>query len=318
MRTTHIPQLSVIVPSFGCASTIAELIRRLVALENYVDGLELIVVDDESKDGSWQLVSALSESYKNLVCIRLPRNRGQHYAVAVGIERSSGEYVATIDCDLEFSPEEIVEMLAKLEDSVDCVVASTRVPRDRRMLRQILRNLYHQVMTSIYGAEVLSSKSIAYSFLVARGKAIRDAFRGRPLADPVSTKLLASEMQITTHPITPAIREFGTSSYRLSENLQIVTKSILGAGRGSEIFTIRLSIALVIGTSLTAACWLLMGAIQVNSVLRDIALLATIATSAAATMAVMLALVTHLTTSIVSEIRSLRLDESKRDGTSEN
>ena len=78
MSTKRIPQLSVIVPSFGCAGTIAELISRLLALENYVDGLEVIVVDDESKDGSWQIVGELSESHGKLTGSRLPRNRGQH------------------------------------------------------------------------------------------------------------------------------------------------------------------------------------------------------------------------------------------------
>lgn len=305
-------------PSFGCAGTIVEMINRLLALENYVDGLEVIVVDDESKDGSWQIVSELSKGHRNLTVIRLPRNRGQHYAVAVGIGRSSGEFVATIDCDLEFEPEQIVQMLAKLGDTADCVIASTPESRDRRLLRRLLRNLYHRVMTSISGNEALSAKSLAYSFIAARGEAIRSAFRGLPLADPVSTKLLVSDMHLTTHPVTRAIRRHGASSYRLSENLQIVSKSILSSGRGSELFAIRLSIALAVATSLTGACWLLFGLMQVNSILRDIALLATIGTLATTTISAMLVLATHLMTSILSEIRSLRLDESERDSPSEN
>ena len=313
MSTRRIPQLSVIVPSFGCAGTIGELISRLLALEIYVDGLEVIVVDDESKDGSWQIVSELSKGHRNLTGIRLPRNRGQHYAVAVGISRSSGEFVATIDCDLEFEPKQIMQMLAKLGDTADCVIGSTSELRDRRLSRRLLRNLYHRVMIAISGNEALSAKTLAYSFIAARGEAIRSAFRGLPLADPVSTKLLISDMQLTTHPVTRAIREHGTSSYRLSENLQIVSKSILASGRGSELFAIRLSIALAVGTSLTGACWLLLGVIQVDSILRDVALLATLGSLATTTFGAMLVLATHLMTSILSEIRSLRFDESERD-----
>lgn len=318
MSTKRIPQLSVIVPSFGCAGTIAELISRLLALENYVDGLEVIVVDDESKDGSWQIVGELSESHGNLTGIRLPRNRGQHYAVAVGIGRSSGEFVATIDCDLEFEPEQIVQMLAKLGDTADCVIASATELRDRHLLRRLLRNLYHRVMTSISRNETLSSKSLAYNFIAAKGEAIRSTFRGLPLSDPVSTKLLASDMQITTHLVTRANRQHGTSSYRLSENLQIVSKSILSSGRGGEIFAIRLSIALAVGTFLTGACWLILGLIKVKSIFRDITLLMTLSTLALTTMGATLVLATHLMTSFLTEIRSLQLAESERDSSSEN
>lgn len=317
MNTRRSPQLSVIVPSFGCVGTIAELICRLQALEDLVDGLEIIVVDDESKDGSWQIVSALSEGHENLTGIRLPRNRGQHYAVAIGIGRSSGEFVATIDCDLEFEPELIPKMLAKLGDNADCVIASVSEMRDRRVLRRILRNLYHRVMALISRDKSLNSSLLAYSFIAAKGEAIRSAFRGLPLADPISTKLLISDMQLTIHPVTRAIREHGTSSYRLSENLQIVIKSILSSGRGAEIFAIRLSIVLVVASSLTGACWLMLGMIQVKPIFRDLAFLATLGTLTAAIMGVMLTFATHLMTSLLTEIRFIHREEPKRNDLSE-
>jgi len=313
MSTIRIPELSVVVPSFGCAETLTDLVNRLLALKKHTDQLEVIIVDDESKDGSWQITSDLSAAHENVKGIRLPRNRGQHYAVAIGIGLSSGEYVATIDCDLEFEPEQIVQMLTKLGDAADCVIASADSKSEKRLLRRLLRRLYHRVMSSISGTESLSPESLVYNFIVAKGEAIRDLFRGLPLADPISTKLLASEMQLTTHSVSRKRRTSSPSSYRLSENLQIVCKSILSSGRGGEIFATRLVISLAVGTFLSGASWLLLGLVQADSIFRDLTLLAMLGTLALTIVGSFLVLTIHVMTSLLSEIRALRFDEPERN-----
>lgn len=79
---------------------------------------EMIFVDDGSRDGSWTTLKKIKEQYgEKIVAIRLAKNFGQHSATFCGFNFAKGSYVITIDDDLQCPPEEIPNLIGKMEES---------------------------------------------------------------------------------------------------------------------------------------------------------------------------------------------------------
>lgn len=115
--------ISVVVPLYNERESLAELVAWIgrVARENDLS-YEVIMVDDGSRDGSWQEIERLSALYPAIRAIRFARNYGKSAALYCGFEAAAGEVVFTMDADLQDSPDEIPEMRRMiLEDGYDLV-----------------------------------------------------------------------------------------------------------------------------------------------------------------------------------------------------
>lgn len=115
--------ISVVVPLYNERESLAELVAWIdrVARENNLS-YEIIMVDDGSRDGSWQEIERLSALYTAIRAIRFARNYGKSAALYCGFEAAAGEVVFTMDADLQDSPDEIPEMRRMiLEDGYDLV-----------------------------------------------------------------------------------------------------------------------------------------------------------------------------------------------------
>ena len=103
--------ISVVVPLYNERESLAELVAWIdrVARENNLS-YEVIMVDDGSRDGSWQEIERLSALYPAIRAIRFARNYGKSAALYCGFDAAAGEVVFTMDADLQDSPDEIPEM----------------------------------------------------------------------------------------------------------------------------------------------------------------------------------------------------------------
>jgi glycosyltransferase involved in cell wall biosynthesis len=109
------PHLSIVIPLFDAALTLPALYHELVALE-IVGGFELILVNDGSRDETEAIALKLTrESRIPMTFLSLARNFGEHNAVLAGLRASSGQYVVTMDDDLQNPPSEVVKLLAVSE-----------------------------------------------------------------------------------------------------------------------------------------------------------------------------------------------------------
>lgn len=108
---------SVVVPIYNSARIIDELYNRIKAeFENVIhEDFELVLVDDFSKDDSFTVMQRLGEMDERVKYIRLAKNHGQQKAVLCGIEHTSGDFIVTMDDDLQHPPEEIPKLIAKME-----------------------------------------------------------------------------------------------------------------------------------------------------------------------------------------------------------
>jgi dolichol-phosphate mannosyltransferase len=121
--------LSVVIPVFNEAESLAELYRQLrrVELDEHSDA-QLVFVDDGSTDGSWQIIVRLAASDPQVLGIRFRRNFGKAAALAAGFQVARGERIVTLDGDLQDDPAEIPRLLDKLDEGFD-VVSGWKQPR---------------------------------------------------------------------------------------------------------------------------------------------------------------------------------------------
>ncbi|MBT4733107.1 glycosyltransferase family 2 protein [Candidatus Woesearchaeota archaeon] len=122
--------LSIVIPCFNEEEVIGETIDRLLYFCNKIENIniELIFVDDGSKDNTLVLLKKISETDNRVKIISLARNFGHQVAVTAGIDSTNGDAVVLIDADLQDPPEVIGDMIHKWREGYD-VVYGTRTDR---------------------------------------------------------------------------------------------------------------------------------------------------------------------------------------------
>ena len=124
--------LSVVVPLYNEDESLPELvewIERVVTQHNF--SYEIILVDDGSKDGSWDIIEQLSASSPNVIGISFMRNYGKSAALYTGFEAAQGDVVITMDADMQDSPDEIPTLYHMIkEDGYDVVSGWKKVRHD--------------------------------------------------------------------------------------------------------------------------------------------------------------------------------------------
>lgn len=97
------------------------------ALRDLQSPFEIIVVDDGSEDTTWDILTCLAATEKNLRIIRLQKNQGKGAALKAGVHEAKGDFIAFLDADLATHPRELLQGFALL-DQADIAIGSRRVP----------------------------------------------------------------------------------------------------------------------------------------------------------------------------------------------
>ena len=120
-------RLSVIVPVYNEEDCIPPLVAELVALEQQLPDLEVLLVDDGSTDNTWPRIVEATATHPCLRGIRCAENRGQSSAMLVGLRSATGDGLATMDGDLQNNPANLPAMVEALADcDVVCGYRATR------------------------------------------------------------------------------------------------------------------------------------------------------------------------------------------------
>jgi glycosyltransferase involved in cell wall biosynthesis len=143
---------SVVLPVYNSAAVVGETIDRTVAFfEGHGWDYELVLVNDGSHDQSWDVLCEKAPANPHIIAINLLRNYGQHTALFCGFQRSTGDYLITIDDDLQNPPEEIIHLINKAREGHDLVFGRFREKKHdwyRRLgsllIRAINRGVFHQ------------------------------------------------------------------------------------------------------------------------------------------------------------------------------
>lgn len=120
----NILKTSIILPTFNEKENIVDLVKSIN--ENVKGDKEILVVDDNSPDGTWKLVEDLiaEKNIPNLRLIRRLRDKGLTKSIWDGIQNATGEVVVWMDCDFSMPPEDIPNLLKKITEGYDIVAGS--------------------------------------------------------------------------------------------------------------------------------------------------------------------------------------------------
>ncbi len=174
MIPTRRPRLSVIVPCLDEELNVPELARRV--LETFdaggVDG-ELLLVDDGSRDATWQRIEELASCHPHrVVGVRHEGNRGIAAAWKTGLAASRGELVAVMDADLQYQPEDLLRLHRELEShDVDIVQGYRSLAFRERGGRYWLSRGLNALLNTTFGMQLRDNKS---GFFMCKRTVMRD------------------------------------------------------------------------------------------------------------------------------------------------
>ena len=113
-------EISIVVPLYNEEESLSELVDQIKKSLPY-RSFELIFVDDGSNDSSWDVIEQLVEVNSEVKGISLGVNQGKSYALQAGFNEVKGQYIVTLDADLQDDPAEIEQMICSLESGYDLV-----------------------------------------------------------------------------------------------------------------------------------------------------------------------------------------------------
>jgi len=110
--------VSIVIPCYRSERSIELLVDKLATLPLTI---EVILVDDESPDGTWEAIGRCCQKHDFVTGYSLARNVGQHNALLVGIRKARYSTIVTMDDDLQYDPADIPKMVSALEEGADLV-----------------------------------------------------------------------------------------------------------------------------------------------------------------------------------------------------
>jgi dolichol-phosphate mannosyltransferase len=157
-------QLSVVIPVYNESSLVEELIRRVtINVKKITEDFEIIIVDDGSKDQTWELIGKEAKKENRVKGVKFSRNFGHHYAITAGLHTSTGDWVVVMDGDLQDRPEVIPDLYSKAQSGFDVVFVS-RKNRPESIGYRILQRVYYSLLNKMSGMD-FDSKQANFSII---------------------------------------------------------------------------------------------------------------------------------------------------------
>jgi glycosyltransferase involved in cell wall biosynthesis len=199
--------LTVITPVFNERATVAEVIRRMRAVELPV-ALQIIVVDDGSSDGTDKVLAALEDSTVRVMTH--PRNLGKGAAIRTGLSEAKGDLVMVQDADLEYDPDDWPKLLEPILRGKARVVYGSRFTGERKNMLPLhwIGNRLLSLLTNVLYSSTLSDMETCYKLFdaeVLEGiTVVSNRFEFEP---EITAKVLRRGYRIYEVPISYAGRE---------------------------------------------------------------------------------------------------------------
>lgn len=217
--------LSVVVPIYNSANILPALIDRLESnLPQLARNYELILVNDSSRDNSWEIIQQLTQKHDWVRGFCLMRNYGQHNALLCGIRAARYEVIVTMDDDLQHPPEEIPKLLTELSSGYD-VVYGTPQQDKHDFWRSVASTITKIVLQNAMGAKTARRVSAFRAFRAH----LRNAFADyRDSFVSIDVLLTWGTSRFNAIPVAHHARAEGKSNYTLVKLMTHAINMITG------------------------------------------------------------------------------------------
>ena len=233
--------ISVVVPCYGCREAIPELYARLVnVLEKENKSFEIILVNDDCPQNSWEEINKLCNCDKRVVGIKLSRNFGQMKAITAGLCQTCGDYVIVMDCDLQDRPEFIPNFIQKIEEGYDVVFSKRKGRKDSKMVRFLSKSfykVYNHFSDMKYDFEV-------GNYSIAKREVVDNFLKMQEQSRDYVMFLMWLGYNATTIEIEGDERFSGESSYTFRKKVQLATSIIIEQSNKPLFISVRIGFLL--------------------------------------------------------------------------
>jgi len=217
--------ISAIIPVYNSESTLSQVVERLLpVLSSLSAEHEVVLVDDCSRDSSWQVVQNLAEQHPQVRGIHMMRNFGQHNALLCGIRAARYEICVTLDDDGQNPPEEIPALVAKLEEGYDVVYGSPN-KEQHGLWRDLASIIMKIVLANIMGAETARRASPFRAFYTRSREAFAN-FQGPQVS--IEVLLTWGAARFTSIQVDHHERLAGTSNYSFRKLVHLALTMLTG------------------------------------------------------------------------------------------
>ena len=146
-------KISIVIPVYNEVESLKQLYNELRKVLSVYESYQIIFVDDGSSDGSVDLIRKIIENDINTKIIQFHRNYGKSAALAEGFKNADGEYIVTMDADLQDDPNEIPHLVKKLEEGFD-LVSGWKKDRKDPLSKKIPSKLFNFITKLFTGVKI--------------------------------------------------------------------------------------------------------------------------------------------------------------------
>ncbi len=243
------PEISIVIPVYNEEESLPQLFKELYpVMENLNRKYEIIFINDGSQDKSFAMLYDFQKQHeKTIRVVDLNGNFGQHMAITSGFANVRGNYVITLDADLQNPPEEIPKLIAKMDEGYD-VVGTYRQHRHDPLFRKVASRFVNKATNRISGLHISDYGCMLRGYSRRIVDIIVQSRESTTFIPALGQKFAVNPIEI---PVAHREREFGESKYsffrllRLNFDLmtsfsiaplQMVTMSGMGISLLSIIF----------------------------------------------------------------------------------
>lgn len=217
---------SVVIPCYRSGAWLPQLVERIWStMTALAEPFELLLVNDASTDDTWRVIEQLCRGQPGVRGFDLLSNAGQFRATICGLEHARGEFIVTMDDDLQHRPEDIPKLIRAIQTDpeIDCVVAAYTRKR-HGAIRNLGSALYHRLEAALYGGRPGLKMT---AFRVMR-RPVALAICAHRTARPVlAALLLGSTRRIVNVEVDHQARPRGTSGYRPARLIGVLRDTLI-------------------------------------------------------------------------------------------
>jgi dolichol-phosphate mannosyltransferase len=237
---------SIVIPIYNEEESFPDLVKRLTEVMELLDGpAEVVLVDDGSKDASYQLMLMANAEDARFKALQLSRNFGHQVAITAGMDAASGKAVIIMDADLQDPPQVILELAAKWQEGYEVVYAVRAQREGETKFKRFSASLFYKVLHRM--AEIDQPVDVGDFRLVDR-KAL-DAFLSMRESNRYVRGMFSwiGFRQVAV-PYTRASRKAGTSKYPLRKMIGLAANGVLSFSTAPLRFAIGAGVIMAVAS----------------------------------------------------------------------
>lgn len=207
--------ISLIIPLLNEAESLPELVDGIGKALSQIPAPdhEILFINDGSTDDSLAVIRELGKANPRIKCVSFGKNYGKAAALSVGLKKASGDYIVTLDADLQDDPAEIPELIRMLDQGFDLVSGWKKVRHDPVLTKNLPSKLYNWTTSKVSGIRLHDFNCGLKAY---RKKAAKSLHFYGEMHRYLPVLVHWNGFKVTEKPVTHHPRKYGTTKYGLS------------------------------------------------------------------------------------------------------